>query len=563
MDTEAERAKNTALIGTETRLPSEGGDLKALRDAVLEAASISSGLWLSYLFVLFYLGIAAAGVSHRDLLYENPVKLPFLNIDLPLIGFFLIAPCLLVVVHGYVLLHFVLLADKIGTFDAELTAQIDDKGLQTRLRRQLPINIFVQLLAGPPEVRCGIIGFLLRAIAQISLVIAPVCLLILILLQFLPYHSWPLTMWHRTITLIDLFLLWRFWPSIAQGSATRLSWKSFQRPAVAASSVLSCLITLFVFTVFTFPGEWLDANLPPLHFIPTKWPALGENNEWPVDRPLEKSWKARILRYASDLADSIEPVSLHELLVNGDIDLVARKPRSLWSNRLVLPGLSVIDYAKVDTDAKIAALPETLSLRGRRLEGAVFIGAILKKVDFTAAHLQRAVFSDADLRGARFGCDAAKLAARYSGGTACVLLQEAKLDRALLQGLVLDSAQLDHALLDNAQLQEASLRFTHLKGATLSFVQLQRAKLDNADLSGATLFFANLQCASLKQTNLNGAFLDYATVPSDAVSSATDVPNTQFVTLTDPSGGKECTNTLDKVSAEPNGGATLRSPRRR
>jgi hypothetical protein len=62
-------------------------DLQALRDAVVDAASVGGGLWLSYLFVFFYFAIAAGGVTHRDLLFENPVKLPFLNIDLPLIGF--------------------------------------------------------------------------------------------------------------------------------------------------------------------------------------------------------------------------------------------------------------------------------------------------------------------------------------------------------------------------------------------------------------------------------------------------------------------------------------------
>ena len=62
-------------------------DLQALRDAVVDAASVGAGLWISFLFVFFYLAIAAGGVTHRDMFFENPVKLPFLNVDLPLIGF--------------------------------------------------------------------------------------------------------------------------------------------------------------------------------------------------------------------------------------------------------------------------------------------------------------------------------------------------------------------------------------------------------------------------------------------------------------------------------------------
>src|SRR5690242_8447559 len=119
-------------------------DLQALRDAVDQAATVSGTLWLSYIFVFLYLAIAAGAVTHKDLFFENPVKLPFLNVELPLIGFFVLGPLLFLIVHTYVLLHFVLLADKVGAFHAELLAQIDDEDARTRLRRQLPSNIFVQ-----------------------------------------------------------------------------------------------------------------------------------------------------------------------------------------------------------------------------------------------------------------------------------------------------------------------------------------------------------------------------------------------------------------------------------
>ena len=164
-------------------------DLQALRDAVVDAASVGGGLWLSYLFVFFYLAIAAGGVTHRDLFFENPVKLPFLNVDLPLIGFFVLGPLLFVIVHAYTLLHFTLLAGKVADFDAALRQQIGDEDTQARLRRQLPINIFVQFLAGPREARTGRIGWLLRLTTWISLVAGPILLLVFFQLQFLPYHN--------------------------------------------------------------------------------------------------------------------------------------------------------------------------------------------------------------------------------------------------------------------------------------------------------------------------------------------------------------------------------------
>jgi hypothetical protein len=95
-------------------------DFDGVRKSVEDAASVSGALWFSYLFALFYFCIAAAGVTHTDLLLDSPVKLPFLNVELPLIAFFILAPILFLVLHTYSLMHFVLLAAKVGTFNAEL-----------------------------------------------------------------------------------------------------------------------------------------------------------------------------------------------------------------------------------------------------------------------------------------------------------------------------------------------------------------------------------------------------------------------------------------------------------
>jgi hypothetical protein len=368
-------------------------DLGALRDAVVDAAGVGTGLWLSYLFVLFYFAIAAGAVTHRDLLLENPVKLPFLNVELPLKAFFVLGPLVFLIVHAYVLLHFVLLAGKVGAFHAELQVQISGDDARARLRRQLPSNIFVQSLAGPREVRTGITGFLLRLIVQISLVAGPIALLVLFQLQFLPYHNEWITSWQRIAVLIDLILLWVLWPPIARGETARLGWSDFKRVKVQAWMLASTLPILLVFTIATFPGEWLEENLPSLPLVPTEWPPWGSNR-----------------------------ASLHELLVAGGSDYVAQRPKSLWSNVLVLPNFEIGDRIKFDAEAKIAISSDAISLRGRSLEGVVFRGAHLRKADFTAAQLIGADFTRADLREAKFECE--------DHGRICAQLQGAWFDSA-------------------------------------------------------------------------------------------------------------------------------------
>jgi hypothetical protein len=90
-----------------TPVAAKAKDLQALRDAVVDAASVGAGFWIGYLFALFYFAIAAGAVTHRDLLLENPVKLPFLNVELPLEVFFVLGPLVFLIVHAYVLLHLV------------------------------------------------------------------------------------------------------------------------------------------------------------------------------------------------------------------------------------------------------------------------------------------------------------------------------------------------------------------------------------------------------------------------------------------------------------------------
>ena len=463
--------KNSDSTSTQA-FAAQAKDLGALREAVVDAAGVGTGLWLSYLFLFFYLFVAVAAVTHKDLFFENPVKLPFLNVELPLIGFFWLGPLLFLILHAYVLLHLSLLAGKVGAFHDELQAQITDVDTRARLRRQLPSNIFVQYLAGSHEVRTGLMGFMLRAIAIITLIVFPVALLVFFQLQFLPYHSAPITWWHRIAVLIDIILLWRLWPSIALGQAKRIWHDDLRHPSIVTLAVATFVSLLLVFTIATFPDEWLDFNLPTLRLAPTKLPSLEpeptatdqrslndhsssntkrqsdalSENEKEAQPLLKERWR-KIVDFAKerwwnviDFAKSMEWTSLHDLLVGGDVDLVARKPRSLWSNRLVLPGIDVIDRAKFDSEEKIKALPETLSLRGRRLEGAILIDSVLRKADLTAAQLQGAVLLAADLRDAKFICG--RPTTKYASKDACAQLQRANLIRAQLQGADLSGANL-------------------------------------------------------------------------------------------------------------------------
>ena len=420
-------------------------DLIALRTAVVDAAGVSAGLWLSYLGVLFYLLVAAGAVTHKDLFFESPVKLPFLGIDLPLKGFFFLGPGLFLIVHTYILLHFSLLAGKVQAFNKELWKQIDDFAIRSDIRRQLPANIFVQALAGPSNDRNGVIGFFLWLIALISLVIGPVVLLWFFELQFLPYHDGAISNWHRIAVGIDLFMMWLFWWRIALRDGAppdrRRLWDrcfaAFQRGLTCvAMAGLTGFSAVLLIGVATFPGEEVEAWYGRQSYLPAR----------------------------------AEIHSLRKFLVEGEVNPATRAPESWWSDRLVLPGLNVVVHLKLDSDTKIDFLPETVSLRKRNFDDAVLTDAVLRKVDLTGAFLRRARLDGANLQGAVLKC-----------------VDWPNPEQRKKDGLPNDPicAQLQGASLNDAQLQGASLNFAQLQGASLRNVFAWRTDIRSAATTNA------------------------------------------------------------------------------
>jgi hypothetical protein len=436
----------------------------------------------------FILPLPPGAVTHRDLFLENPVKLPFLNVELPLKAFFVLGPLVFLIVHAYVLLHFVLLAGKLGAFQTELEAQIGRDNVKTEVRRQLPSNIFVQSLAGPCDVREGPIGFLLRRVIEISLLAGPIALLVLFQLQFLPYHSEWITNWQRIAVVIDLVLLWILWPPIARGDTTRLGWSDFKRVKILAWLAVSAFPVLLVVTIATFPSEWLEENLPPVRLVPTSWEA----------------WTAPSIEAIQKAGSGW--ATLHELLVAGHVNFVTDSPTSLWSNVLVLPDFKAGDRVKFDADGKIAIGSDALSLHGRDLQRAVFIRAHLDKADFTGARLQQAILALAELRQAVFACD------DFGEKVVCAQLQGANLILAQLQGADLRGTQLQGADLSLAQLQGASLFRAQLQGASLNRAQVQGADFRAAALQGVDLKGSRLDGVNFPLAGLQGADLEDAQV---------------------------------------------------
>jgi uncharacterized protein YjbI with pentapeptide repeats len=496
-------------------------DIGELQKALNDAAGKASVLWTTFITFELYLAIAFGSVTHRNLFLEDPIKLPVLNVDLPLVGFFVVVPTVLVIFHFYVFLQLLALAQKAKVYESLLRQKARSALNRQYLRQRLDSFLVLQFLAGPAVLRNGFTGFSLRRIAWLTLVSIPVLILLQAQVTFLPYHREWVVWLQRVAVLIDLAVIWYFWDRVRSDDepfitrVPRATW-----PIVGAAASVGAF--LFSVSLATFPGERVDEILPNVRLMPTRWlPNWSTKGDW---------------------------TSFHELLFAGEVDEVSGRPSSPFSNRLVLTDQSFVDPDKLDK------VEISRSFRGRDLRNAVLNRADLRKADFTGAMLDDTKLEGAKLQSARFGCTRREeKTERRWPDDGCTWLQRASLDGAelqdvnfglaltsprtqppdpffyveawrrqdaerattlrrpfdgpRLQGISLRYAKLHRARFEFAELRDVSFEGAELQGARLDGAQLQGAKFDLAHLQGASLNGAELQGAHLNGAQLQGAFL--------------------------------------------------------
>jgi hypothetical protein len=128
-------------------------DIGALEKAVNDSAGRVSGIWLSFVAFSAYLAAAASMISHRQMFLEEPIKLPTINIDLPLVASAILLPLLFVIYHIFVLLQVVLLARTADVYNEAIEHGVPEDAGRTRIRQRLANTLFAQLFAGSPRER--------------------------------------------------------------------------------------------------------------------------------------------------------------------------------------------------------------------------------------------------------------------------------------------------------------------------------------------------------------------------------------------------------------------------
>ena len=555
---------------------------------LLEVANKSSErlavLHAGFMAACVYVLVIVFGTTDLDLLIGKGVQLPVVNVEVPIVGFYVLAPFILTLVHFNLLLQLQLLSRKLHAFDSAAAPEESEIG---GLRDRLHIFPFTYYIAGRPGPR---VQPFVALMVSITVIMLPLFTLLALQMVFLAYQEELYTWMQRIAIWMDIASVLYFWPLIINPSSSLGDyWRDLYRAHLPRKRnwiplglfVAGLMLFLFGTTLDIEKTEkitdkilkaWplitgmllisLSATgrlflrkskvfvrlssipLPPLgtgmvFFLISSWMEFFNtvNGTSIVASVILIVLFAIILfRHPEAPRGSLAlllsiflafPLTLAMLVDGGMLERGITTMQSSHDRTTLFCDLFLKNKRTLELREQVLLAkqpqPETLALI-RSDEWKKGIRQVeplnLQRRKLRHAALFQCIMVRADLREADLQ-GADLLGAELQGALLSgAQLQGAELQYAQLQGALLSGAQLQGANLPFAQLQGANLRYAQLQGAFLLNAQLQGALLSEAQLQGALLWNAQLQGALLSEAQLQGADLQYAQLQGALLSKA-------------------------------------------
>lgn len=448
--------------------------LEKLDKIVENSSEKNRNFFIAYLGLLIYVQAIVFSTTDLQLLvFSEGLKLPIIDLTVPLVGFYVVIPVFIIALHFNFL-------QNLESHHYKLM-----RWQQAHPDGKVPRSSIYPFLFDYAVLERN--GQLLRWVQWANSLLcynfAPVTLGLL-LIRFSDQQDISVTGWHYLAFVFDAYLVWKLRLAIKDNEQAetvhesshwllhcrRFCMDSFQQGMRGIFGMFILLETLLTLMIGgTGSDVFVSYVLPPIKqisrgFVNVEGRIYLKPIEWILPRivinPNETVWKHDV------------PALETAAKLSGYSD---------WVKYFNEGG---IGFRPVPDSLRLIRLPEQnlprAQLASKQLQGADLRRTQLQGADLSKAELQGATLFNAQLQGAIL-FDAQ--------------LQGADLRRTQLQGTYLHNAQLQGADLPGAQLQGAYLMDTQLQGADLSWAQLQGADLMRAQLQGAILDKTAIQYA--------------------------------------------------------------------
>jgi hypothetical protein len=428
---------------------------------VNDASVAARNAWIIFLALSAYFLVSLGGISHQDLLLNNPVKLPILDVSISLKAFFYFGPLGLLLLHFGLLMQHAMLARKLREFHDRVT-RFEGASLYRmhRTRIQLHSYFVTQLIAGPYSSSSFML--LLRFLKWGTFIILPLLVFLGFQITFLPLHDLGATWAHRFYLLTDIVIMavfgvFKHYPerSFVAGFGSCIAASPLKFLGRLAGALL---LVIFSLGIATIPDERMDVVMTSI------WRSAIPQNEVDVRNP----------RYA--FAPTV-------FLFEGRVDTLTGRPDSLFGRNLVVTDTDLVP------DSKAASGERTLNLRRRDLRYGVFDRSDLHMADMTGAIASGASFRETNLRGMKAEqadlsrTDMWRVQIGVSGDLVSTTadLQLVNLSHAFLREANLAGVDLRNAVLDSTDMREAEMGSVHWEGAIMRDTDMTDARNVNTD----------------------------------------------------------------------------------
>lgn len=483
-----------------------------------EAARNYSVQLVTLLMACLYSWLTIGSTEQRDLITNaSATFFPFLEISLPIVGFYFVAPLVLFALFLSFYLHLNTLWERLALLPAvfpdglTLGQKADPPLVDALIERQMP------QLAKLPRQTAATGAKVVMAFLVVNLLVPGT--LLLYWLTYLPRHEPWGTALHLVLVFASLAAARTFWLTLLETLQGNRKGVRYWRPAPIAFWIA----TLIAFTALSWCVLFGPrVPLGNLFYADLDYQEIsrpGRSEDRPDAPPAQRAKLAgRNLRFARLEGAFLEQAEMERAVLAASVLRLANLRQAQLSHadlRQADLWRAKLEAANLDQARLNGALLEEADLHGANLARADLRGANLLNVKLDGARLARARLDGTVLRGA--SCKGAELDLAQLNG--------AYLSQAVLTGARLFLAELRHAHLWKTDLRQAYLVLADLTAAQLSAANLEQADLSQADLTGAMLTGANLRGARLvfsrlDQARLTGADLSGAILQGTQLKGA-------------------------------------------
>ena len=390
-----------------------------LIENIAEASKNASKIFFLYLGSVVYCTLTIVSTSDRQIILNEKARLPIVNLDVSLNGFFILSPIILFIVFAYLQLYLQRLKG--------LTSDLRENYASVEKRRLYP---WMLNIAEDPEP--GIVGRLQIMTASLTLWILLPIILNLNAFWFIKKHDF---FWSYVLCILSIILtLVVFW-----------FWRQYDPKRWRKPDRWMVMWLIGICLVFAFEGVLILVLIP--------WAKEGSNPLVCVNLSYQKliTEPAKDRDYEGLYWGNFKGIHLegamleNSVLKRADLD----GANLLWAT---------MDGAILEGANLLCANLQFASLLGANLQGARLINANLQRLTLRYANLQGARLEGANLQFANL-LDANLQGANLEGAN----LQEARLRGAKVKLTQLSKVStLYKAELDESLLKEIAKNYSHL-----------------------------------------------------------------------------------------------------